>query len=476
MIIMLCPPEIHYLELLQKIKADINLEEFLFARTSCDEFNEECWEMHCTACDNTFFESKSKRLKDFYKCPVCGCEIIPKRWNETKQIKKQHFTYYLFQRGNSSDIWIRAYEVIRSIYGDLDFREYARYYFDYGIAKRWNFDFKGDLYQVKAIKTKYLYKGFYNMSLENYIGSIDIETIKGSCLEYSQLNKAIQVLNDPIAYLDLYIKNPLLEMLWKFNLPHLFLFKIGFSKTVNMKAKNIKDLFFGLGIQDVANIRSINNAEEFKIYKNLRLKYNFPANDEVCQYAKSIFRHDCKSIMFYREKTFKYLKKQSKNNQAYDNVAIYRDYLNELNELQIENSDYYPSDLFESHQRLSLRITAMKTAKHNSQFRIKRKLLKKYCFKYNKMFIRPISSETELIKEGEQQHHCVARYSDSHIKSDKAIFVLRNQNEPLKPFYTIEFDTKKLVLLQCYGLRNCLPTNKVKDFINHWENYLKECI
>ena len=118
----------------------------------------------------------------------------------------------------------------------------------------------------------------------------------------------------------------------------------------------------------------------------------------------------------------------------------------------------------------------MKTAKYNTQFRIKRKLLKKYCFKYNKMFIRPISSETELIKEGEQQHHCVARYSDSHIKSDKAIFVLRNKIEPLKPFYTIEFDTKKLVLLQCYGFRNCSPTNAVKDFINHWKNYLKECI
>ena len=63
-------------------------------------------------------------------------------------------------------------------------------------------------------------------------------------------------------------------------------------------------------------------------------------------------------------------------------------------------------------------------------------------------FIRLPKSAWEVIDEGHRQKHCVGRYLDRIYEQKSVILFLRKEQEPDKPFYTVEYANERIVQYQ----------------------------
>ena len=149
----------------------------------------------------------------------------------------------------------------------------------------------------------------------------------------------------------------------------------------------------------------------------------------------------------------KYIAKQEKLKRSeYTNLlTTWRDYLKDCVELGMDlksESVLFPADLIKSHQ---------------DTMRKRYKELSELCFEYKDLVIRPVKSTEELLNEGKELHHCVARYAENHANGKTSIFVVRKVNEVEKPYFTIEIVNNDIK--QAHGLRNCSPDDKMRDFL-----------
>ena len=91
----------------------------------------------------------------------------------------------------------------------------------------------------------------------------------------------------------------------------------------------------------------------------------------------------------------------------------------------------------------------------------------------NGIFIRPAETQSELKREGEFLHHCVAGYAERHANGGTAIFFIRRSEEPEVPWYTLELDEKNLTVRQNRGKHNCARTEEITEFENLWLEEIK---
>lgn len=65
-------------------------------------------------------------------------------------------------------------------------------------------------------------------------------------------------------------------------------------------------------------------------------------------------------------------------------------------------------------------------------------------------------------------NHCVASYKDSISEGKEYILFLRKQNDPDKPYFTIDVTSNKHVR-QIHGFNNCNIENDVlRQFVENW--------
>ena len=83
------------------------------------------------------------------------------------------------------------------------------------------------------------------------------------------------------------------------------------------------------------------------------------------------------------------------------------------------------------------------------------------------LFIMIPEKLDDLKREGETLHHCVGTYINRVAKGETMIFFVRKEEEPEKPYYTMEWKNGKII--QCRGFRNCDPTPEVKAFTTIFE-------
>ena len=89
------------------------------------------------------------------------------------------------------------------------------------------------------------------------------------------------------------------------------------------------------------------------------------------------------------------------------------------------------------------------------------------------LMIRQPSSFDEIVNEGARLHHCVAGYAERHALGKLHIMFIRRKDDPEKPYYTMEVDTKGEIV-QVRGDRNCDPTEEVAELISSYKEYLKK--
>ena len=94
-----------------------------------------------------------------------------------------------------------------------------------------------------------------------------------------------------------------------------------------------------------------------------------------------------------------------------------------------------------------------------------------FCWKGKKFFIRPAESTKELIAEGKALHHCVGGYAERHAKGETTILLVRENEAPDKPLYTMEVQgsvKKGWYMVQIRGNMNSAPPAEVRKMVEQF--------
>ena len=212
------------------------------------------WHCTCSACGQVFAVPDNRRLKDITVCPKCGAAVAPHRWTVPQRGKRINaFLFYHLFRGQGRSIWVRSWKVSQWLTAEgaeIAYEPQSIYYFHDNVCQKWHLGWKG-WKAIKTIKDDVWYTTqMCHTAYPSFVGRIDLQTLKGSCLEYSQLDRALAYCLPVIAYLRLYIKYPAVEYLWKTGCDRLLVdhlcYRDGYIwKAVNLRAKDFKGLFRG---------------------------------------------------------------------------------------------------------------------------------------------------------------------------------------------------------------------------------------
>ncbi len=111
----------------------------------------------------------------------------------------------------------------------------------------------------------------------------------------------------------------------------------------------------------------------------------------------------------------------------------------------------YPADLIAAHDRASKLVAEKALGGMAEQFRIRRRVLRRFAYTAHGLLIRPAASQWKLTAEGDALDHCVGSYGKRHAEGETAIFFIRRTACQGKPYYTLELDEKELKVRQNRG-------------------------
>ena len=361
--------------------------------------------------------------------------------------------------------------------------EYARYCFSEFGSRKWIWKENG-WKRTKSICFKrwqamggYCYDNFWVLPSE--------QELAASALRYSQLTEAFAVLHDLTGYLALYCKYPAVEYLWKMGFGRWLREREQgggdyFRRLVNLRAKEPKKLFRGLGKADLRLLRNetLSTAAKYSCLKRGgaaradAASLSFARAADTAMFDVAAFSQRCGVTA---AELRKYIEKQRKRSDLELSAVMreFADYQAQLERLA-PNADKLPHDLHEAHARLSARERQLLNREKNEKFRTRRHLLAWMRWKYKGMFIRPVDSAEEIVREGEEMHNCVAGYADRHADGMTIIMVLRKRSEPRKPWHTVEIDPATLECRQCYAAHNRARTSEAAEFMDKYLDHLRE--
>lgn len=473
--------------------------EYLFFRRNpgddLDPFlgHEDGYECFCTRCQEHFFRPlEDGPASKWTSCPNCGGKIKPSRWGKANYLASEAFLFSFFLRGMGREVWLVSVRVRmnpRFLESKYCARESSRIVFYDGGAKKWRFDYADFAHQVKRVgSTNWPY------GMGNYYPSflaIDSAELRGTCLEYSCLDSANYALEDLATYLALYCRYPAaVEHLVKRG----FIFWLRerenrggalFQRLINLRADSPKKLFRGL---DRADLRVLLDAKASLptalFYRELRragaaradedsVYFAMTASAVLCEFSE--FSALCTDFGETPKEVRRYIERQARRADQTLHAALteLRDYHGQLDRLGLDGGQL-PPNLHEAHARLSERERRLLKRGKNEKFRTRRRLLAWMKWKWGGMFIRPIDSAEEIVREGEEQDNCVAGYANRHADGETIIMVLRKRSEPRKPWHTVGIDPKTLACRQCYAAHNHEREPEAAEFMDKYLDHLRE--
>ena len=373
-----------------------------------------------------------------------------------------------------------------------DIFEYCRVCFREGGALKWTRSrsyYRGvtDWNPVKTISFK-RWHGVYGYTRDDFWDGVIEETVQGSCLQDAP-GEVVQLLDDPIAFFALFCKYPAVEYVWKMGFPQLFHDREHgggalFNRVVNLRATRPDKLFPRLDRADLRMLRGRTDIHLPAFIDYIRLKeMGADGNREklvawavqTASWGGDFWQLPVRCGTDVRG-LLRYCDRQAGRRKVRlpDVLQELHDYLNQLDRLGVDGGDRMPHDLHEAHERLSARERKMKNAPLNEKFRIRRHLLRWMCWKHDGLFIRPVDSVEEIIREGEQQHNCVAGYAKRHAEGGTVILLLRKCSAPCQSWHTVEIDPKTLMCRQCYAACNMPREPEAEAFMEAYLEHLQQ--
>lgn len=240
---------------------------------------------------------------------------------------------------------------------------------------------------------------------------------------------------------------------WKQKKPHAML---RMSKAEFKAAKNWLDA------EDLDNLAALRKAGvEVDIATQLKLlrKINSYARDQMLEH--------CAEVDFW--KMLQYL-----SGQRWDVTAL-RDYWRMAATLQMDLNNQqvrWPKNLKKAHDDATKRYKSHKTEILAAGFTQRAEEMKGFEWHQGGLLIRVCQSQQEMIDEGKKLNHCVARYAEDHATGKTTIFLIRKEEQPDVPWFTLELDVKKGVVAQNRGKHNCARTEEIIEFENNWIAWL----
>ena len=133
----------------------------------------------------------------------------------------------------------------------------------------------------------------------------------------------------------------------------------------------------------------------------------------------------------------------------------------------------FPKNLKREHDKVMKLVKVENTKKLNRLIEQKHEILSKlYEFEYKDFFIAVAKNADEIIKEGQNLHHCVGgiSYLEGMALGNNNIIFIRKKQEPSKSFYTMEIQTSRNKIIQCRGKTNDDMTPEVEEFVEKFKN------
>lgn len=134
----------------------------------------------------------------------------------------------------------------------------------------------------------------------------------------------------------------------------------------------------------------------------------------------------------------------------------------------------WPKDLKAAHDRVTAAYNKRKTQINKQRFVDRLAQLERFAWSCDGILIRPCATQEEMKREGKLLNHCVARYAEDHAAGKTAIFFIRQESDPDKPFYTLEWDELNCRVKQNRGKWNCAKTPEVEEFEKKWVAWATE--
>lgn len=250
---------------------------------------------------------------------------------------------------------------------------------------------------------------------------------------------------------------------------------------VNWKQKRPAQML-GLNKEEFRQMRRMHwDAEDLYKYRLVRDSGVPVRLSEDMELLKHFLSSDCARVLeeapkadFWR--TLRYLKKQNAN---WSTLRDYRNMAAQDGRDMTDNLVQWPRNLKAAHDRYVEERRARQTqenaerrereiAARRVQFEKRAVELASLYFEMDGLLIRPCADEGELIQEGHDLHHCVSSYAQRHASGETAILFVRTLAEPDQPFFTLEFDEKRLAVLQNRGMRNCARPPEIQAFEDKW--------
>lgn len=470
---------------------------------------------YCSYCQKEYVLQEQPEHGTEYICPGCGSSTKAHAAGRGRG-KLQDHAYIMSMAARDGALYAASFHVCIDFRDDylkarITFKDRQRWYFGpEGMTRyRWQI-FNGstgwgyDWQKYKTIADDYEAR----MKIKSWIYPLDNVDLESTVVRHAHLKEYMKLdeenggIPEPIRYLATYMKWPSIEHLIRPGLIRLANEKINGSKRdvnkiINWKKTRPRDMF-GIPHKDINRLAELLSARYSPDYNPEQKRYlvatlGFTVVWILCKkHNIELTPHQEKMIMDLENKKqfvsfmmgdhflrkLNYINKQTSGIQNTNYVVFsdWMDYLEECRELGYDITDdviLYPRSLKAAHDRvISIRKYTEDEALR-SLFGKRYKKLNRYSFEADGLFIRPCRDESELIREGKVQRHCVGGYASQHAKGYSAIFFIRRSEAPDQSYYTLEFDEKNKRILQNRGFKNSNETPEVITFRDQWLVWVK---
>lgn len=290
-----------------------------------------------------------------------------------------------------------------------------------------------------------------------------------------------------ITYLTVQMKYPVIELLRKGGFRTLAINRIhgnNYQNAINIRAKSIekavklpKKWIKALKRIDASDVIT---SRELKSFQGLSEKNKQAATEsEKAWRAFTSLTNSWKETEELQiitrhttlDKYFRYMA-----NQERQTADIYTDYIRDCEILGYDlsrKSILFPPNLLEAHEE-TMNARKIEMSEHKDRL-IASKAID---IRYSDVGLIALcaTSQEDLNNESAELKHCVRTYGDRVAEGRTMIYFIRKEEEPEKPYYTLEISPTDGHVIQCRGFKNHDPTPEVEQYRNGFEQEFKRYI
>lgn len=440
-------------------------------------------------------------------CPNCGETVRPVLEGGALWDADYINNVATLQKDARGILWIRHFHILRNeaFIPSRDIKEISRYAIRDGHVAKWMKEINermGWSAMSRCIKftlddwthTKNV-TDVFDGSYEFFLPKNWKKLLSGTCLQYLDLEEylnydnRVQVNRYDGSYITTYknvirhmvdwARYPAVEKLWKSGFTTIVLqkeFGDAKSRSISWKQNTIEKAL-GFPLRFCSRDRREMQIWEADVYKRLwnAHKKGKLSEPEIHLVHDIALKRPLYLIMEIIEtvpagKAIKYLESEAHSGLVNPYIT-YRDYLKDCIKLNLDLANeqvMFPKNLYKAHQDTIRMIEYEKNEAERAQFEKQVKKLMRFAFHDRGMFIRPAADAAELIVEGKTLHHCVGSYASQMASGKTAIFFVRTEEKPDKPFFTLELRGTNVI--QCRTLNNVTYESypAVKQFVDKW--------